>query len=126
MKILITENQLEKVIYKWLVRHLGKMDMINIDIQDYNNNDSDFVYYATQGFTQIWIPSDRTRQTYVTFAIKGNRDKRWVYYNNRLLKQIINFFGIKNQFLIDKAISKWVNNRLGLKGKHYVDSSSEL
>ena len=100
MKYLITESQINNVIFKYL-------------------DNQDFVYmeYGENGYF-LNSKSDEYAQ------IKFNNRSHWCTIERKLMDEIVSFFSLNNIDAIS-AISKWVENKIGT---HYnaVDVQSDI
>ena len=100
MKYLITQSQLDKVIFKYL------------DIQDFvlHDDKKKFNHY-------IHLLNDITDDTaqigiYVTNAFGEVRN--WVYVNGELIQVLSNFFSIDEDECLE-TIKRWVSNFLNME-----------
>ena len=90
MKYLITESQLDKVIFKYL----GNQDFIIIDM-----NDS--IYF---------VNSEGDRYTQIRF----DKDDGWCVIYYELVDEISSFFSMQNSDS-ESVIGRWVENTLQMK-----------
>ena len=89
MKYLITESQLDKVIFKYL----DNQDFIKVE---YGDN----IYFVNS-------ENDEYAQ------IRLNDISSWCTIERKLMKEIADFFSLSNIDAI-AAIDKWVSNKVGL------------
>ena len=100
MKYLITESQLDKVIF----RYLDIQDFVLYDNKRKFNNYIYFLNNITDDTAQISV--------YVTNAFGEVRN--WVYVNNDLIEVLSGFFSIdKNECL--EIIKRWVSSVLNME-----------
>ena len=100
MKYLITESQLDKVIF----RYLDIQDFVLYDNKRKFNNYIYFLNNINDDMAQISV--------YVTNAF--GEVKYWVFVNNDLIKMLSGFFSIdKNECL--EIIKRWVSSVLNME-----------
>ena len=90
MKYLITESQLDKVIFKYL----DNQDFIKVE---YGNN----IYFVNS-------ENDEYAQ------IRYDKSDGWCTVERKLMKEIANFFSLDNNAAIS-AIVKWIESKVGVE-----------
>jgi len=100
MKYLITESQLDKVIFKYL----DNQDFVLHDNKKKFNNYIHLLNNITDDIAQIGI--------YVTNAFGEVRN--WVYVNNDLIKVLCKFLSIDETECLE-TIKRWVTNSLNIE-----------
>ena len=90
MKYIITESQLDKVIF----RYLDNQDFIKIEIED-------SIYFVNS-------EGDEFAQ------IRYNKDDGWCYISWKLVGEIYSFFSMDKSDS-EKIIGKWVENTLQMR-----------
>ena len=100
MKHLITESQLDRVIFKYL----DKQDFVLHDNKRKFNNYIYFLNNITDDTAQISV--------YVTNAFGEVRN--WVYVNGELIEMLSNFFSIDKDECLE-TIKRWVSNFLNIE-----------
>ena len=109
MKYLITESQLDKVIFKYL----DKQDFVLYDNKRKFNNYIYFLNNINDDMAQISV--------YVTNAFGEVRD--WVFVNNDLIEVLSGFFSIdKNECL--EIIKRWVSSVLNMEVGHIENTDN--
>lgn len=93
MKILITENQLEKVIFNYIDKYVGY-----IKFGKGKKSDSIFYYYR---------PSKSSDNVEL---MRYNPFNQSLVMNYRVLKHLIDFFGMKGS-VMNQYIKKWYENK---------------
>jgi hypothetical protein len=98
MRYLITESQLDKVVFKYL-------------------DNQDFVYME-YGINGYFLNSEKDEYAQIRF------NSYWCTIDRKLMDEIVSFFSLSNIDSIS-AISKWVESKTGT---HYgaVDVQSEI
>ena len=97
MKYLITESQLDRVIFKYL----DIQDFVLYDEKKKFNNYIYFLNHINDDPAQISV--------YVTNALGKDRD--WVYVNGELIEVLSGFFSIDEDECLE-TIERWVSNVL--------------
>ena len=100
MKYLITESQLDRVIFKYL----DIQDFVLYDEKKKFNNYIYFLNHINDDTAQISV--------YVTNALGKDRD--WVYVNGELIEVLSNFFSIDEDKCLE-TIKRWVTNSLNIE-----------
>ena len=100
MKYLITESQLDKVIFKYL----DIQDFVLYDEKKKFNNYIYFLNHINDDTAQISI--------YATNAFGEVRD--WVYVNGELIQVLSNFFSIDEDECLE-IIKRWVTKSLNME-----------
>ena len=100
MKYLITESQIDKVIF----RYLDNQDFVLYDDERKFHNYIYFLNHINDDTAQISI--------YVTNAFGEVRN--WVYVNNDLIKELSSFFSIDENKCLE-TIKRWVTNSLNIE-----------
>ena len=90
MKYLITESQLDKVIF----RYLDNQDFIQI----------------VKGNRIYFVNSDDDKYA----QIRYDEDDGWCFIHTNLVKEISSFFSLQ-RFDSEKVIGRWVENKLQMK-----------
>ena len=98
MNVLITESQLDRVIFKYL----DNQDFIQIEIGD----SIKFVNSEGDEYAQI----------------RYSKDDGWCYINYELIKEISSFFSL-GEYESNKVIGKWVENTLQMEVTNTVFGS---
>ena len=110
MKYLITESQLDKLIFKYL----DKQDFVLYDDKRKFNNYIYFLNNITDNTAQISV--------YVTNSLGKDRD--WVYVNGELIEVLSNFFSIDEDECLE-VIKRWVSNVLN-KEVGYIQNTDNI
>jgi hypothetical protein len=110
MKYLITESQLDKVIFKYL----DKQDFVLYDDKKRFNNYIYFLNNITDNTAQISV--------YVTNSLGKDRD--WLYVNGELIEVLSNFFSIDEDECLE-TIKRWVSNVLN-KEVGYIQNTVNI
>ena len=100
MKYLITESQLDKVIFKYL----DNQDFVLHDNKKRFNNYIHLLNNITDNTAQISV--------YVTNAFGEVRN--WVYVNNDLIEMLCKFLSIDETECLE-TIKRWVTNSLNIE-----------
>ena len=100
MKYIVTESQLDRVIFKYL----DIQDFVLYDDKRKFNNYIYFLNNITDDTAQISV--------YVTNAFGEVRD--WVYVNGELIQVLSNFFSIDEDKCLE-TIKRWVSNFLNME-----------
>ena len=100
MKYLITESQLDKVIFKYL----DIQDFVLYDEKKKFNNYIYFLNHINDDTAQISV--------YVTNALGKDRD--WVYVNGELIEELSGFFSIDEDECLE-TIKRWVTKSLNME-----------
>ena len=100
MKYLVTESQLDRVIFKYL----DIQDFVLYDDKRKFNNYIYFLNNITDDTAQISV--------YVTNALGEDRD--WVYVNGELIQVLSNFFSIDEDECLETII-RWVSSVLNME-----------
>ena len=100
MKYLITESQLDKVIFKYL----DIQDFVLYDEKKKFNNYIHLLNHINDDTAQISV--------YVTNALGKDRD--WVYVNGELIQVLSNFFSIDEDECLE-TIKRWVTKSLNME-----------
>ena len=90
MKYLITESQLDRVIFKYL-------------------DNQDFILIGN-GLSLFFINSEGDESA----QIRYNKDDGWCYINYELIKEISSFFSL-GEYESNKVIGKWVENTIQMR-----------
>jgi len=106
MKYLITESQLEKVIFKYL----DNQDFVIYDNKKRFNN---YIYFLNS-------ESDRQSQISVYVNNAFGEVRNWVFVNRDLTDILSTFFSIGKSDCLD-IIKEWVNNTLGISNSTIWD-----
>jgi len=96
MKYLITESQLDKVIFRYL------------NIKDFIKIETDYIIYFVNSET------DNNAQ------IRYNKDDGWCGIYVKLIDEISNFFSLEESES-ELAIGRWVENTVQMKVYHTVE-----
>jgi len=100
MKYIITESQLDKVIFKYL----DIQDFVLYDEKKKFNNYINFLNHINDDTAQISI--------YATNAFGEVRN--WVYVNGELIEELSGFFSIDEDECLE-TIKRWVTNSLNIE-----------
>ena len=90
MKYLITESQIDKVIFKYL-------------------NNQDFIQIV-KGNRIYFVNSDDDKYAQIMY----DKDKGWCYIDYDLIGEISSFFSL-NRYDSEEVIGRWVENTLQMK-----------
>ena len=110
MKYLITESQLDNIVF----RYLNNQDFVIYDDKKKFNSYIHFLNNDSDNISQISV--------YVRDAFGEVRN--WVTVNYDLIEELSKFFSIDRLDCLD-IIRDWVSNTLGIKVNKIMDSSVE-
>jgi hypothetical protein len=96
MKYIITESQLDKVIFRYL------------NIKDFIKIETDYIIYFVNS------ENDKNAQ------IRYNKEDGWCGIHVKLIDEISNFFSLEESDS-EKIIGKWVENTIQMKVYHTVE-----
>jgi hypothetical protein len=100
MKYLITESQIDKVIFKYL-------DNQDFLIHDQNKKFNSHIYFLNS-------ESDKIAQISVYVNNDFGEIRNWVFVNSDLINELTNFFSIDKTDCLN-VVSSWVSNTLNIK-----------
>ena len=101
MKYLITESQIDKVIFKYL-------------------NNQDFIQIV-KGNRIYFVNSDDDKYAQIMY----DKDKGWCYIDYDLIGEISSFFSL-NRYDSEEVIGRWVENTLQMKVTNTVGRGTRL